>query len=401
MMKKLRVILVSLLLVLLLVSAGCSGKQATKPSATKPSAVIKIGGTYNLTGSMASLDVPASKGSKLAVKEINEAGGILGKKIDYILYDGKTDSATNGSIATQLINSDKVVAIVGNTDSDSALAIGPIAQKAGIPYLTAGATSPKLPDEVGSCMFLEPFGDNVQAAAGAEFMYNNLNCKTAWLLWDKGTEYTTLLAKYWKERYQELGGKILGEDTYSQGDTDFSAQIARLKKLNPQPDGLYIAVLQASDGGAIAKQMRDAGIMLPIVGGDGWDGPELVGVAGKAANNVYFSTHAFMSPDAGPRMKAFIEAYKKEYGVDPESAFAALGYDAIYLMADAIKRAGSTDPKAICKALSETKGFQGITGTITYPPGKRVPQKTVTIIGIKNEKYTLAAKVIPEKIPKP
>ncbi len=400
-MKGLKVVMVLLVVASLLVTVGYGNQKSSNGTKPQESEVIKIGGTYNLTGAMASLDVPASKGSKLAVKEINEAGGVLGKKIDYILYDGKTDSATNGNIATQLIYTDKVVAIVGNTDSDSALAIGPIAQRAGIPYLTAGATSPKLPDEVGSCMFLEPFGDNVQAAAGAEFMYNNLNCKTAWLLWDKGTEYTTLLAKYWKERYQELGGKIIGEVTYTQGDTDFSAQIARLKRLNPQPDGLYIAVLQASDGGAIAKQIRDAGITLPIVGGDGWDGPELVGVAGEAANNVYFTTHAFMSPDAGPKMKAFIEAYKKAYGVEPESAFAALGYDAIYLMADAIKRAGSTDPKAICKALSETKGFQGITGTITYPSGKRVPQKSVTIIGVKNQKYTLAAEVIPEKIPAP
>jgi branched-chain amino acid transport system substrate-binding protein len=394
-MKRLNLFFVVSLVLVITILTGCA-KKSTEAN------VIKIGGTYNLTGGMASLDVPASKGSKLAVKEINAAGGVLGKNIDYILYDGKTDSATNGSIATQLVNSDKVVAIVGNTDSDSALAIGPIAQKAGIPYLTAGATSPKLPDQVGSCMFLEPFGDNVQAAAGAEFMYNKLNCKTAWLLWDKGTEYTTLLAKYWKERYEELGGKILLEDTYSQGDTDFSAQIARLRKLSPQPDGLYIAALQASDGGTIAKQLRDAGVMQPIVGGDGWDGPELVGVGGKGAENVYFTTHALISAERGsPEMKAFIEAYKKEYGVEPESAFAALGYDAIYLMADAIKRAGSTDPEAICKALSETKGFQGITGTITYPPGKRVPQKSVTIIGVKNGQYTLAAEVTPEKIPEP
>jgi len=318
------------------------------------------------------------------------------------LYDGKTNAATNGNIATQLIYSDKVVAIVGNTDSDSALAIGPIAQKAGIPYLTAGATSPRLPEEIGNDMFLEPFGDNVQAAVGADYMYNQLHCKTAWLFWDKGAEYTTRLAGYWKERYRQLGGKILLIDTYSQGDTDFSAQIARLKTLNPQPDCLYIAALQASDGGAIAKQLRDAGVMQPIMGGDGWDGPELVGVAGKAANNVYFTTHAFMSATRGtPRVRAFMAAYKKEYGVEPASAFAALGYDAIYLMVNAIRHAGSANPKAIRKALSETKDFQGVTGTITYPPGERVPQKTVWVIHIKNEHYTLAAHLIPKIIPAP
>jgi branched-chain amino acid transport system substrate-binding protein len=363
---------------------------------------VKIGGTYNLTGGMASLDVPAANGSKLAVKEINAAGGVLGRQIQFVLYDGKTDSATNGNIATQLVSSDKVVAIVGNTDSDSALAIGPIAQKAGIPYLTAGATSPQLPNQVGDNMFLEPFGDNVQAAAGAEFSVNTLKAKTCWLFWDKGAEYTTLLAKYFKTRYTELGGKIVLEDTYTQGDTDFSAQITRLKALKPQPALLYVAALQASDAGAIAKQIRDAGIKLPMVGGDGYDGPELVGVGGSGAENVYFSTHSLMDAKSGnAKMKAFIAAYNKEYGHDPESAFAALGYDAVYLMADAITRAGSVDSAAIRKALAATKGFVGVTGSVTYQPGQRIPQKTVTIVAIKNGAYTLGAAVVPQKVPAP
>lgn len=394
----------ALVMVVVLIAGCTTATQA--PVATEapaaPAGTIKIGGTYNLTGAMASLDVPASQGSKLAVKEINAAGGVLGKQIEYILYDGKTDSATNGNIATQLVSSDKVIAIVGNTDSDSALAIGPIAQKAGIPYLTAGATSPKLPDQVGDFMFLAPFGDNVQAAAGAEYMFNKLACKDSWLLWDKGAEYTTLLAKYWKERFTELGGKVVLEDTYSQGDTDFSAQITRMKALNPQPACLYVAALQASDAGAIAKQIRDAGITSPMVGGDGYDGPELVGVGGTGAENVYFTTHALISAEKGTdKMKSFIAAYNKEYGKDPESAFAALGYDAVYLMVDAIKRAGSEDSKAIRDALAATSGFVGTTGTVTYQPGVRVPQKSVTIIAIVNGQYTLGAEVTPEKVPAP
>ena len=389
---KAKIIAFALIAVLL---AGC-GASTTTPT------TIKIGGTYNLTGAMASIDVPASRGSLLAVKEINAAGGVLGKQIEYILLDGKTDSATNGNIATQLITTDKVIAIVGNTDSDSALAIGPIAQKAGVPYLTVGATSPKLPDQVGDYMFLEPFGDNVQAAAGAEFMYGTLNCKTAWLLWDKGTEYTTLLAKYWQERFTELGGTVVLQDQYSQGDTDFSAQITRLKAFTPQPDCMYVASLQPSDAGAVAKQIRDAGITLPMVGGDGYDGPQLVSIAGKGAENVYFTTHAFVSADQGSdKMKAFIAAYIKEYGTAPETAFDALGYDAVYLMVDAIKRANSTNGAAIRDALAATNGFVGVTGTITYAPGIRVPQKSVWIIAIKDGQYTLAAELTPKKVPAP
>jgi branched-chain amino acid transport system substrate-binding protein len=175
-----------------------------------------------------------------------------------------------------------------------------------------------------------------------------------------------------------------------------------LKALNPQPDFLYAAALQASDAGALAKQIRDAGITLPLMGGDGYDGPELVGVGGQAAENVYFTTHAMMDPVNGTdKVKAFIKAYNAEYGHDPESAFAALGYDAVYLMADAIKRAGSTDPAAIRDALANTKGFEGVTGTITYNPPSRIPQKTVAIIEIVNGKYTLAAEVVPEKVPAP
>jgi branched-chain amino acid transport system substrate-binding protein len=192
------------------------------------------------------------------------------------------------------------------------------------------------------------------------------------------------------------------EDTYTQGDTDFSAQITRLKALSPQPDFLYAAALQASDAGALAKQIRDAGITLPLIGGDGYDGPELVGVGGKGAENVYFTTHALMDASLGnDRVKKFIAAYQKEYNKPPESAFAALGYDAIYLMADAIKRAGSDDPKAIRDALAATQGFQGVTGTVTYQPGQRIPQKSVTIVAIKDGKYTLAAEVVPEKVPAP
>jgi branched-chain amino acid transport system substrate-binding protein len=388
-----RKLTLSLLLVTVLVVGMAPGVVAD---------TIKIGGTYNLTGGMASLDVPAANGTKLAVKEINAAGGVLGRQIEFILYDGKTDSATNGNIATQLVSSDKVVAIVGNTDSDSALAIGPIAQKAGIPYLTAGATSPQLPNQVGDNMFLEPFGDNVQAAAGAEFAVNKLGGKTCWLLWDKGAEYTTLLAKYFKARFTEMGGKILLEDTYTQGDTDFSAQITRLKAFSPQPAILYVASLQASDAGAIAKQIRDAGIKLPMIGGDGYDGPELVGVGGSGAENVYFSTHSLMDAKGGSAlMKAFIKSYNKEYGHDPESAFAALGYDAMYLMADAIKRAGTVNSKAIRNALAATKGLVGVTGSVTYQPGQRIPQKTVTIVAIKNGQYTLGAQVVPQKVPAP
>jgi branched-chain amino acid transport system substrate-binding protein len=363
---------------------------------------IKIGGTYNLTGDLAALDVPASQGSELAVKQINAAGGVLGRQINFIVLDGQTDPAAIGRTARQLTDMELVAAIVGNSDTDSALVVGAIAQSAGIPYLTEGATSPKLPGEVGDNMFLEPFGDNVQAAAGAEFMYDTLGCKTSWRLWDTSAEYTRLLAQYWQQSYEQLGGKVLLDDNYTQGDKDFSAQISRLTALDPPPDCLYVAALTATDAGVIAKQLRAAGLTSPMIGGDGYDAPELVFVGGAAAENVYFTTHAFLDvTQSTAKVQSFIAAYHQEYGTDPQSAFAALGYDAIYLLADAIKRAGSTDPTAIRDALAATSNFVGVTGSVSYQAGRRVPEKTVTIIAIKNGQYSLAAEMTPTQVPTP
>jgi branched-chain amino acid transport system substrate-binding protein len=360
---------------------------------------IKIGGAFNLTGALSSLDVPAANGAKLAVKEINAAGGVLGRPLDLVVYDGKTDPATITNIATQMISGDHVVAITGFTDSDSALALGPIAQRNKIPFVTAGATSPLLPSQIGTYMFLEPFGDNVQAAVGAEYAMKNFGM-TAYLLYDKATEYTNLLAGYFKDAFTHGGGKILLEDSYKSGDTSYTAQITKLKALSTQPDFLYISAMP-DDIGTIVKQVRQAGIDLPIIGGDGYDTPLLVKVAGPASNNVYYTTHALMTMDSTPAVQKFMLAYKAEYGKDPENAFAALGYDAVHLIAHAIEQAGSTDPTKIRDALQATKDLPGVTGAISYTDGKRVPQKQVTVIGVKNEKLYLAAQLAPTYIPTP
>jgi branched-chain amino acid transport system substrate-binding protein len=371
------------------------------PATSTAADPIKIGAIYNLTGGMASLDVPASNGAKLAAKEINAAGGVLGRDLELVMYDGKTDAATIGNAATQLVESDKVVIMIGFTDSDMTLAAAPIAAKAGIVFLTSGATSPRLPEQVPEYLYMACFGDNVQAAAGAEYAYNTLKATTSYLLIDKGMEYTLGLGKYFKDRFTELGGKIVLEDTYQTGDKDYSAQITKVKKLGTLPDILYIAA-GPDEVGVIVKQFRDAGIEKPIFGGDGDDTPLLVQIAGKGADNTYFSTHSLMDPQLGTdAVKTFIAAYQAEYKTPPENAFAGLGYDTVKLLADAIKRAGSDDPKAIREALQQTTNLPGVTGIITYQAGSRIPQKGVTMILVKDGKFTLAAEVVPEKVPAP
>ena len=377
---------------LALLAMGCAGKGGN---------VIKLGMLYNMTGAQASLDAPSANGAKLAAKEINAAGGVLGKKIELVAYDGKTDAATIGNAATQLAQTDKVVAMFGFSDSDMTMAAAPIAAKAGIVFVTSGATSPKLPDQVPDYLYLACFGDNVQAAAAAEYSVETLKAKSAYLLIDKGMEYTLLLGKYFKDRFTQLGGKVLLEDNYQTGDKDFSAQLTKLKGLKVKPDLLFISS-GPDDVGTIVKQVRDAGIKTPIMGGDGYDTPLLVQVAGAGAENVYFTTHSLIDASLGTEaVKKFIAAYQAEYKNPPENAFAGLGYDTVKLLADAIKRAGSADPKDIRTALQATKGLAGVTGEISYQPGSRIPQKGVTVILVKDGKFTLAQEVVPQVVPAP
>jgi len=370
------------------------------PASGGATGTIKIGGGFALTGGESALDLPAAHGAQLAVKEINAAGGINGQQIELITHDSKYDMTVTAQVAKQYVEQDKVPVFLGYTDSDSVIASGRVFQDAKIPFITVGATSPKLPSQIGDMLFLACFGDNVQAAVGAEYAYKTFG-KNAAFLWDKGVEYTTLLGQYFKTRFTELGGTIALEDSYEDKATDFSAQITKIKALSPQPDFYYVAAMPDNIG-TLVKQFRDAGLNGPIVGGDGYDTPDLVKTAGASTSKVFFTTHALMDASIGTDgIKKFIAAYKTEFGNDPENAFAALGYDTVYLMADAIKRAGGTDSTAVKNALEATKDFKGITGSISFSPGVHVPQKGVTVIDIEGGKLTLGGEVVPEKVPAP
>jgi len=407
MIRKSLALLGAILLVAACTTPASSGAPSTAAQGsgapagtTAAGGTIKIGGGFALTGDESALDLPAANGAKLAVKQLNAAGGVLGKQIEFIVHDSQYKMDVTAQTAKQFVEQDKVPVFIGYTDTDSVLAAGPIFQAAKIPFITAGATSPKIPSQVGDMMFLACFGDNVQAAVGAEYSYKTFG-HNAYFLWDKGVEYTTLLGQYFKSRFTELGGTIALEDSYDDKATDFSAQITKIKALSPAPDFYYVAAMPYNIG-PLVKQFRDAGITGPIVGGDGYDTPDLVSVAGSAADNVYFTTHALMDATAGTDgIKKFMADYKTEYGHDPENAFAALGYDTLMLMADAIKRAGSTDSAAVKAAIEGTSNYPGITGAITFSAGSHVPQKGVTVIAVKGGKFTLGAEVVPDKVPAP
>lgn len=394
-MKKLWVLFVVVLMTLCL--AGCGGGESKAPDTkTADGETIKVGAIYNITGAQSSLDAPSLNGFKLAAKEINEAGGIDGKQIEVISMDGKTDQTAATNAASKLVDVDKVVAIAGFSDSNYALAAGPIAQNAGVPFVTSGATLPSLPEQVGDYFFLAPFGDDAQAYVAAEYAAKDLNTKTAYVLKDTAMDFTMNLAAFFVERFKELNGDgaILLEDTFKTGDQDYSAQINRLKAMATAPDLLFISS-GPSDCGLIVKQLRAAGVNTPVISGDGFDTPLLIELGGEGANvETYFSTPTSLTRDS-EKVKNFVESYKTEYGTDPENAFTALGYDTMYLIADAIKRAGNTDPKAIRDALAATQNFEAVTGTISYEPGKRVPKKSVAVLKVENGEFVFMKEITP------
>lgn len=348
---------------------------------------IKIGALYNVTGGMSSLDGPSLNGAKLAAKQINDSGGLLGKKVELIAPDTKTDQQETAK-AAQRVLSEGVVAGIGQSDTTFVMAAAPLFQEKGIPFVTSGATHPMLPQWVGEYMFMTPFGDDDQSYAIADYTYDKLGARQVAVWTDQSMDFTKALSKFFKERFQDRGGKVVGEDSFMMGDTDFSAQIARLASLDPKPDAVFVSAIP-SEAGLSVKQIREQGIDMPIVSGDGFDTELVSTVPGPdLADKVYFSTHTYRADDR-PEVAKFIEDYKAEYGKEPENAFAPLGYDAMMLVADAIKRAGSAEPDKIREALANTRGFKGVTGEIGYTRETMVPPKPVSVISVQKGQYNV------------
>ena len=346
---------------------------------------IKIAALYNVSGGMSSLDGPSLRGAELAVEQINNAGGLLGQQIELLSIDTRTDQQETAKAAQRALSAG-VVAGIGQSDTTFVMAAAPLFQEAGIPFVTSGATHPELPKWVGDNMFMTPFGDDDQSFAIADYALDTLGY-TNFAVWtDQSMDFTKALSAFFVQRVTDRGGKVSLKDTFMIGDTNFSAQIARLNAQNPAPEAVFISAIP-TEAGLTVKQIREAGLDITIISGDGFDTDLLVATPGAAlANDVYFSTHTFREDDRA-EVTAFIAAYKNKYGVDPENAFAPLGYDALNLVVDAITRAGSTNPAAIRMALHETRGFKAVTGDISYTRDTMVPPKPVSIISVQAGVY--------------
>jgi branched-chain amino acid transport system substrate-binding protein len=315
--------------------------------------------------------------------------------VKLVLVDGETQVAVIAREAARLVKQEPELAgLFGFSDTDMVLAAARIAADSGRIFLTSGATSPQLPQQVGRYLFLACFGDNVQAAAGAEWAVKRLNARSVVVLYQQTATYARLLQGYFRTRFAQLGGKVVMVRPYTP-DT-IKTQVTGL----PQADLVYLAALPSDAVEAIAA-LRGAGIEAPILGGDGLD----IGEAWKraaAVDRVYFTTHTYLGADNGdPRVRKFREAYAMANGGQEPDAFAALGYDAARLLLASIASAGSTRPRAVRSALASTSGFPGVTGVIGYRRGSRIPAKSVSIISVSGGRQALAASMLPERVPPP
>jgi len=304
-----------------------------------------------------------------------------------VFADDKGDPAEGATVFTKLIEQDKVSAIIGTVMSKVCLAGAPIAQNAKIPNIVTTATNPKI-TEVGNYIYRASFIDPFQGTVGAKFAFNDLKAKTAGCLFDVGNDYTKGLSEYFKAKFIELGGQVVGYEGHATGTTDFKAQLTKV--LAAKPDVLYVSDYY-NDVVLIAKQARELGFKGPLLGGDGWDSPKLVEIGGSAVEGCFFTNH-YSPDDVSPVVQEFVKAYKTKYNSVPD-AYATLAYVASEIMFDAITRAGSTDGPAIQAAMDKTN-YQGVTGLIKFDE-HRNPVKSAVIIQITDGKQVYKATVNP------
>ena len=377
----------SLMTVILAASVAGCGSSSSKE--------IKIGLLNEMTGGNATIGTAAANGAKLAIKEINANGGLLGKQIKAVVADNKSEPSEAANAMTKLLTQDRVVAVTGTFSSSNAIAAASVAEANKSPYLVAGATNPKVTvDEktknVKKYIYRVCFIDPFQGTVAANFAAKDLKVKKAAMLVDNSSDYSKGLAEFFEAALIKEGGEIVANEAYLQKDTDFKATLTKIKSKGAEV--LYVPGYY-EEVGKIVKQAREMGITIPIIGADGWDSPKLVEIATAAAlNNTYFTNH-YSVEDTSPKAQAFVESYTKEYGQKPE-ALAVLGYDAVYILADAIKRADSTDSAKIIEALAATKDFPAISGVTTINKTHDA-DKNAVVIEMKDGKQVFKTSIKP------
>ncbi|HOV38506.1 MAG TPA: ABC transporter substrate-binding protein [Spirochaetales bacterium] len=365
---------------------ACKPAEKKEAAAQTKQETIKIGHTVALTGPSATWGQSEANALKMAIEKINAGGGVLGKQLEVIAYDNRADRMEAVNVAKRLIEQDKVVAIIGPAQSGVANAIREVNNSAKVPVIVTTATNPKVTvNDDGTVVpytfrvcFIDPF----QGTVAAQFALRDLNAKTAAVLYDVGDDYSQFLGKYFVEAFIKGGGKITANEAFRSGELDFRAQLGKIK--TGKPDVLFIPTMQ-KEAALAAKQARDLGITATFLGGDGWASPDLIDLAGPAIEGAYFVNIAALED---PAIQDFIKEYKARFNADPVLPNPLMAYDAVLWLADALKRAGSTDGEKLKAALENTKDLPVLTGKLTIDPATHNPlNKPATIQQVKDKKF--------------
>lgn len=360
------------------------GMAASVSAAKTP---VKVGSVFPMTGPIATYGQESVNGMELALEKIKKDSSFK-YAITLIKEDNKGEPIESGNAVKKLIDVDGVNIVVGSVASSNTLAGAPIAQKAGVPLLTPASTNEKV-TEVGNFISRTCFTDAFQGVVMAKFAKENLGKKKAAVVIDKSSDYSKGLAEVFTREFKKMGGEVIDDDfAYNQKETDFKSLVRRLKRSKPDVvfmPGYYTEV------GLMLRQARDLKFDVPFLGGDGWDSPKLAELAGaEGIKGNYISSH-FSADDTDPRVQEFVKAYKKRYQQTP-GAMAALGYDGLLVVADALKRAKSASHNDLRDAINQTKGFVGVTGSITIDQNRNAQKSAVVL------ETTMNGNVFKEKV---
>jgi branched-chain amino acid transport system substrate-binding protein len=350
---------------------------------------IKIGEYASLTGKEASFGQQSHKGLKLAIDEINAAGGVLGQQLELITEDNQTKPGESATAVKKLLSRDKVVALIGEVASGRSLEAAPLAQAAKIPMIAPAATNPAVTQK-GNYVFRVCFIDPFQGTVMAKFAKDDLKAKKVAILFSVSNAYSVGLARFFRETFVANGGQIVSEKNFSEGDKDFRAQLTAVKAAGA--DAVFVPSYY-TEAALVVRQARDLGMTVPFFGGDGWVADQLLEIGGEALNGCYYSTH-FSPENTESVVQEFVKKFRAKWNNETPDAFAALGYDAGYVLVDAIKRAGTTAGPQLRDALAATKNFNGVTG-VTNIDANRDASKPAAIIAIRGGKLEFLKTVAP------
>src|SRR5437763_10001602 len=344
------------LIAVMLATTGCQ-RRGGGDTAGGGGDAIKVGVYLDLSGQTSSFGLSTRRGIEMARDEINNAGGINGRKVELVVEDEQGEPGKVTTVVTKLLRQDQVKALLGEVASTNSLTAAPKAQEAKIPMISPSSTNPKV-TQIGDYIFRVCFIDPFQGEVMAKFAANTLKAKRAAILFDSNSDYSKGLIQFFKQSFTKLGGEIVAEQAYAQRDRDFTGQLTQIRSANP--DVIYVPGYY-QEVGVIAKQTRQLGIKAPLLGGDGWDSPQLWDLGGDALNGDYISNH-YSVDDPSPVIQDFVKRYKAKFGGTAPDSLAALAYDAMMVLADSTKRAGGTESDKLRDAIAATKDFKGVTG---------------------------------------